>query len=180
MQLIQYIVFLARCYPTSCTSWIAPTEPCDEEDEPVGASLVHGDEVPSREPLATSGKLWLDKLGEVDEKRARYQETAAEDLISFDDLRARVAELDEIRRTADQELRTFRGRQEQIRQLKRDKESLLEDYAGLVPQALDELNAAECSRVYAMLRVEAQVAPEGSLEIRGDVISVCEMELLSL
>ena len=112
--------------------------------------------------------------------KARYQEMAAEDLISFDELRARIAELDEIRRTADQELRTLRGRQEQIRQLERDKEALLEDYAGLVPEALDELNAAERSRVYGMLGVEARLAPEGSLEVSGDVISVCEMEPLSL
>jgi len=125
-------------------------------------------------------KLWLDKLGEVDRKRARHQEMAADDLISFEELRARIAELDEIRITADQELRTLRGCQEQIRQLEQDKEALLEDYASLVPEALDELNAAERSRVYAMLRVEARVAPEGSLEVSGDVISVCEMEPLSL
>jgi len=105
---------------------------------------------------------------------------AAVDLISFEELRARIAELDEIRITADQELRTLRGCQEQIRQLEQDKEALLEDYASLVPEALDELNAAERSRVYAMLRVEARVAPEGSLEVSGDVISVCEMEPLSL
>ena len=105
---------------------------------------------------------------------------AAVDLISFEELRARIAELDEIRITADQELRTLRGCQEQIRQLEQDKEALLEDYASLVPEALDELNAAERGRVYAMLRVEARVAPEGSLEVSGDVISVCEMEPLSL
>jgi hypothetical protein len=49
-----------------------------------------------------------------------------------------------------------------------------------VPEALDELDAAERHHVYNMLRVEAQVAPDGSLEVSGDVINVCEMELLSL
>src|SRR5829696_97975 len=125
-------------------------------------------------------KLWLDNLAEVDQKRARHQEMAADDLISFEELRARIAELDEIRITADQELRTLRGCQEQIRQLEQDKEALLEDYASLVPEALDELNAAERSRVYAMLRVEARVAPEGSLEVSGAVRRGCEMEPLSL
>jgi hypothetical protein len=42
---------------------------------------------------------------------------AAEDLISFDELRARIAELEETRRTADREMGDLRGRQEQIRQL---------------------------------------------------------------
>jgi hypothetical protein len=125
-------------------------------------------------------KLWIDRPAEVDRKRARYQEMAAEDLMGFDELRARIAELDETKRTVDRELRALRGRQEQIRQLERDKEALLEDYAGMVPEALDELNAAERSRVYGMLRVEARVAPDGSLEVSGNVISVREMELSSL
>ena len=125
-------------------------------------------------------ELWLDKLAEVDRKRARYQEMAAENLIGFDELRERVAELDEIRRTADRELRALQSRQEQIRQLERDKDALLDDYTSLMPEALEGLNAAGRSRVYGMLRVEATVEPDGSLEVSGDVISVCEMEPLSL
>ena len=116
----------------------------------------------------------------MDRKRNRYQEMAAQDLIGFDELSARIAELDETRRTADQELRTLRGRREQIRQLEEEKETLLEDYASLMPEALNGLDAAERHRVYKMLRVEARVVPDGSLEVSGDVISVCEMEPLSL
>jgi hypothetical protein len=56
----------------------------------------------------------------------------------------------------------------------------LEDYAGLVPEALDELDSAERHLIYRMLRVEAVVGPDGSLEVSGDVINVREMELLSL
>jgi chromosome segregation ATPase len=125
-------------------------------------------------------KLWLDKLAEVDRKRTRYQEMAAEDLIGFDELRERIAELEETRRTADRELRALRGRQEQIRQLEEDRHALLEQYASLVPDALDELDATERQHVYRMLRVEALITPDGSLEVCGDVISVCEMESLSL
>ena len=136
-------------------------------------AAAHGD------PEAQT-RLWLNKLAEVDRKRARYQEMAAEDLISFEELRARIAELDETRRTADRELRDLRGRQEQIRQLEQDRDALLEHYAGLVPEALDELDAAERHHVYKMLRVEAVVWPDRSLEVSGDVINVCEMELLSL
>jgi hypothetical protein len=49
-----------------------------------------------------------------------------------------------------------------------------------MPEALDDLEADERHRVYKMLRVEAAIAPDGSLEVSGDVISVCEMEPLSL
>ncbi|HZF57849.1 MAG TPA: hypothetical protein VEZ19_05180, partial [Rubrobacter sp.] len=124
-------------------------------------------------------KLWLDKLAEVDRKRARYQEMAAEDLIGFDELRARMTELEEARSTADQALRTLQGRQEQVRQLERDKQTLLADYAELMPDALDGLDAAERHRVYGLLKVEALLAADGSLEVSGDVISVCEMEISS-
>ncbi len=116
----------------------------------------------------------------MDRKRARYQEMAAEDLIGFEELRARMVELEEVRRKTDQELRTLRGRREQIRQLERDKQTLLADYADRVPDASDGLDAAERHRVYRLLRVEALVAADGSLEVSGDVISVCEMEISSI
>jgi site-specific DNA recombinase len=123
--------------------------------------------------------LWLDKLSEVNRKRARYQEMAAEDLIGFDELRARIAELEETRAVAERELRSLKHRQEQIHQLERDKETLLDDYAGMLPEALDALDAPERHRVYKMLRVDALIAADGSLEVSGDVMSVCEMETSS-
>jgi GAF domain-containing protein len=64
-------------------------------------------------------RLWLNRLAEVDRKRSRYQAMAAEDLISFDELRARMAELEETRRTADRQLRDLRNRQEQLRSSRR-------------------------------------------------------------
>jgi site-specific DNA recombinase len=124
-------------------------------------------------------KLWLDKLAEVDRKRARYQEMAAEDLIRFDELRAHMAELQKTRTVAELELRSLQHRQERIRQLEQDKQALLEHYAGLLPEDLDGLGAAERHRVYKMLRVEAAIGPDGALEVSGDVLTVCEMEILS-
>jgi hypothetical protein len=50
---------------------------------------------------------WLDKLTELDRKRARYQEMAADDLITFDELRVRLTELDETRGIAERELKTL-------------------------------------------------------------------------
>ena len=133
---------------------------------------AHGDP----EAAAT---FWLDKLAEANRKRARYQEMAAEDLISFDELRARIAELEVTRITAERELMALRNRQEQIQQLEQDKETLLEDYESLLPDALDGLDAPERHRVYKMLRVEAAIATDGTFEVSGDVMSVCEMETLS-
>jgi chromosome segregation ATPase len=115
----------------------------------------------------------------VSRKRARYQELAAEDLIGFDELKARITELEETRTTAERELRALRSRREQIRQLEENKQALLERYAGLLPDAIDALDSAERHRVDKMLRVEALIAADGSLEVSGDVMSVCEMETSS-
>jgi DNA repair ATPase RecN len=123
-------------------------------------------------------KLWLDKLTEVDRKRARYQEMAAEDLIGFDELRARIAELEETRTVAEHELRSLEHRREQIQQLEQDKQALLNHYAGLLPDDLDGLDAVQRRQVYEMLRVEAAIGPDGSLQVCGDVLSVCEKETL--
>jgi site-specific DNA recombinase len=125
-------------------------------------------------------KLWLDKLAEVDRKRARYQDMAAEELISFDELRTRIVELEETRTVAERELRSLQHRREQIQQLEQDKQALLSHYAGLLPEDLDGLGAAQRRQVYEMLRVEAAIGPDGSLEVRGDVLSVCEKEILSV
>jgi hypothetical protein len=103
----------------------------------------------------------------------------AVDLIGFDELRARVAELEETRAAAERDLRALDRHREQMRQLERDKESLLDDYAGMLPDAIDGLDVPERHRVYKMLRVEAVVAANGSLEVSGDVMSVCEMETSS-
>ena len=52
-------------------------------------------------------------------------------------LRARLAALDDARKTAEQELRALQHRAEHLAQLERDRDSLLESYAGLVPEAID-------------------------------------------
>ena len=63
--------------------------------------------------------------------------------------------------------------------LEQDKETLLDNYAGMLPNALDVLDTPERHRVYKMLRVVAAIGADGSLEVSGDVMSVCEIETLS-
>ena len=59
---------------------------------------------------AVEEKAWLDKLADVDRKRARYQEMAAEELITFDELREKLASLEEVRTAAERALEEVRGR----------------------------------------------------------------------
>jgi hypothetical protein len=154
-----------------------------KEPEQLRAGL---DSLIERERDATAGnpgaetKLWLDKLAEVRRKRARYQEMAAEDLIGFDELRTCIAELEETRTLAQRELRSLQQRREHVQQLEQDKDSLFSRYANLVSSALVGLDDAQRRQVYGMLRVEAAIEPDGWLEVRGDVISVNEEEILSV
>jgi uncharacterized protein involved in exopolysaccharide biosynthesis len=90
---------------------------------------------PNREAI-----LWADTLAEVNRKRARFQEMAADGLIDFDELRARLAALEESRETARLELAALAGRREKLAELERDRDALMESYAGLVPEALKALS----------------------------------------
>jgi hypothetical protein len=69
--------------------------------------------------------------------------------------------------TAEEELENLQVRRARLEDLERDKETLLEEYAGLVPEELDELTSEERHQVYRMLRLQVFVFPNGDLEVRG-------------
>ncbi len=66
-----------------------------------------------------------------------------------------------------------------LAQLERDRDSLLETYAGLMPEALDELRPDERHRVYRMISMKAHIGADGSLELSGDVMSFSNLGILS-
>jgi hypothetical protein len=100
-------------------------------------------------------------------KRARYQEMAAEDLITFDEPRARLAELDDIRSLAERELRALRNHEELVCKLEADRATLLESLVGVAQDALDSLMGEERHHVYRMLKLGAIVGPGEVLEVSG-------------
>jgi site-specific DNA recombinase len=111
--------------------------------------------------------LWLGRITTLDSKRSRYQDMAAEGLITFDELGAKLRELAADRATAERELEDLNLRCSRLEDLERDKEILLQDYASMVPEALDELMGEERHQVYRMLRLQVHVSPEGDLDVRG-------------
>jgi site-specific DNA recombinase len=112
-------------------------------------------------------KAWLEKLSEVDRKRSGFQDMAAEGLLTLDELKVKLATLEELRETARWELDALSRRREMIEGLERDKDALLESYVGMVPEALDSLTPEEHHYVYKMLRLRVALRPDAPPEVSG-------------
>ena len=104
-------------------------------------------------------KLWAERLAEAD--------AYAEGIIGLDDLKARLAELDDIRTTAEQEIAALEGHLEHIRSLEQDRDAVLANLEAIAPETLNCLDAEERHRFYKMLRLRVRLWPERSLEITG-------------
>ena len=59
------------------------------------------------------------------------------------------------------------ARKEQLAELDHDRDSILERYAGTVPEAFDTLSPEEHHRAYKMLTLRVFTYLNGSLELRG-------------
>jgi site-specific DNA recombinase len=127
-------------------------------------------------------KAWAEKLADTDRKRACFQDMAAEGLIDFDELRAKLVALDETRDTAHRELAALEARREQLAELERKRDTLMERYAGMMPEALEALLPEERHRVYTLLKLRVNLSTDRALEVSGalgDFGDVCEMETIS-
>jgi len=110
--------------------------------------------------------MWAEKLAQVDRKRSRYQEMAAEGLLTLEELRAKLTELQEIREATERELENLRSRKERLEELEKDRDALLESLVTMIPASLDTLSGQERNKVYRMLRLIVMPAPEG-YEVSG-------------
>jgi hypothetical protein len=113
---------------------------------------------------------WLGRSAALDNKRCRYHVLVAEGHITFDELGAKLRELEADRATTKRELEDLnarRSRRSRLDDLERDKEILLKDYAGMVPDALDELTGEARHQVYRMLRLQMFISPNCDLDVRG-------------
>ena len=110
---------------------------------------------------------WLEKLSEVEQERRGYLRFAAKGHMTDEELDEALAELEETRRMAEEELAAIRGRKEIIEELERDRDALLESYAEMTPEALDALTPEERRQVYGMLRLRVEVAAAGTMVARG-------------
>ena len=90
---------------------------------------------------------------------------ATQGLLDYDELRAKLASLEETRKTAEHELAILKDHRKHIAELERDKEAVLEHYAAIAPEALDSLTPEERRHLYGMLRLRATQYPDGKVAV---------------
>ena len=110
-------------------------------------------------------RMWMDKLAETDRMRAGYQELAAKGLMTFEELGAKLKELEDIRQVTQGELETLEGKRYELRELERDATELLETYEDTVPERLENLTPEGRHHVYKALQLGCLLRPEEPPEL---------------
>jgi hypothetical protein len=90
---------------------------------------------------------------------------AADGLIPIDELRAKLAELEETRELA--QLEILKERRSRMRELERNADVLLKDYAGMAPETFSGLVPEERRPIFKILRLRVRVQPSAILEVSG-------------
>jgi hypothetical protein len=73
--------------------------------------------------------------------------------------------VEEIRPVALKELEALRSHRQRMEPLEHNAHPLLELYAGIVPETLDNLTSKEYRSIYRMLQPRVMVSADGPLEI---------------
>lgn len=92
---------------------------------------------------------------------------AAEGLLTFEELRAKLADLEDTRKIAERELKVLRERVERIEVLEQDNGTLLASFGNVVPGTLDELTPEKRNQLYKMLKLRLIAGIDGSLRLEG-------------
>jgi site-specific DNA recombinase len=119
-------------------------------------------------------EFWSRKMTEVEVERRGYHRLAAKGHMTDEELAAALSELDEVRETAERELETARTRGEALKRLEHDRDALMESYAGMVSETLEDLAPEVRHRIYKLLRLGVRYRPDWPLEITGIFAQVAE------
>ena len=87
--------------------------------------------------------------------------------MSLDELGTKLHELEETRKTARRELEALSWRRKRMAELEWDRDALLESYVQMVPEALDHLSPEKRHRVYTMILLRVESAPDGGIDVSG-------------
>jgi hypothetical protein len=68
---------------------------------------------------------------------------------------------------ARRELESLKGRSERLENLKHDRDAVLEAYANVTGEALEELSPEERNKLYKILKLRIALRDDGTLEVSG-------------
>ena len=122
-------------------------------------------ELLSTRPQEQIGR-WAEQIERASIKRSRYQDQEAEGLMTREELRTKLAELDEAIGMAEGEIEKLRSHEERIRTMEEAGEELIERYAKLIPEELQNLSPAERRRIYQTLQLSISVPKDGEIKIK--------------
>jgi hypothetical protein len=77
---------------------------------------------------------------------------------------------------AQRELEVLKGRRKRLEDLKRDRDALLERYANITAEALEELLPEERNKLYKMLRLRVVLGDDGTPEVSGVLCEDLELQ----
>jgi seryl-tRNA synthetase len=117
-----------------------------------------------RGDAAREAKAWAKRIAAADRQRARYQQMAAEELITFSELKERLAELRDTKRAAQSEFDALTSNKEQMAELERSVDDLLSTYASITPEIHEATVPEERHQLYKMLGVKVSVWSDGKVE----------------
>jgi hypothetical protein len=109
----------------------------------------------------------LNKLSEAEQERRGYLRLAAKGQMTDEELDEALSEFEDTRKMAEMELEAIRNRQRVFEDLVRNRDALLESYARMTPEALDNLTTEERRKVYGMLRLRVEIFADGRMEASG-------------
>ena len=112
-------------------------------------------------------KTFAEELEKIERRRGGFLDLTADGLMDRDELRAKLAGLEERREAVRREMNALAARKERLEELERNKEELLEYYAAMAPKSLEELSGEERHQVYQTLRLCVRAHSDGILEVTG-------------
>ena len=99
--------------------------------------LIEREQIAQTDNPEREAQTWLQKIDECDRRRSAYQDQQAAGLMTLQELGAKLNELENIRKTAEQELVALKTHQRRMDELEKDYVALLESMAQIVPEALN-------------------------------------------
>ena len=130
-------------------------------------NLIERERNLSRNGFEDEARRLHERLEEIAHKRARAQDLALDGLLTREELRAKLSELDEAREAKGKELEAHAQRAERLKTLEQDRDATLAAFVESVPEELHRLTPEERHRVYKMLRLRVDVEGDEWTKIRG-------------